>query len=61
MTSYRYQTYTDIPDNVITYIMNVAGLENIREISMTEVNNFLVDMSSYYEDYGQKLEDFLDD
>lgn len=55
----RYISYSEIPGNVIEFICNVAGISTIFELSISEINDFLVDLDEYYESQGSKMQDFI--
>jgi hypothetical protein len=38
---YNYMTYEEIPPTIIQYIFNVADIDNIAEVSLAEINDFL--------------------
>ena len=38
---YNYITYEEIPPTIIQYIFNVADIDNIAEVSLAEINEFL--------------------
>lgn len=48
MATYRYISYDEIPANVSSFVCRVAGINNIHELTITEINNFLVDLNEYY-------------
>lgn len=48
MKAYDYQSYDDIPENIATFVKNVACLETLDELSITDVNIFLNELEEFY-------------
>ncbi len=57
--AYRYNSYTEIPGNVSTFIKNVTGYD-IHDFTMTQINNLLIDLDEEYRTYNLKLSYFLE-
>jgi len=38
---FNYTAYEQIPQSTIQYIFNVADIDNIAEVSLSEINEFL--------------------
>jgi hypothetical protein len=54
-----FKTYSEVPEQVITFIKNVTG-DNITCFTLQEINQTLSDLEEYYESQGQKIQDYLE-
>jgi hypothetical protein len=50
---YRYKSYSEIPETVASYLLNVAGIKNIMQLSLNEINTFMNDMERWYDNGRQ--------
>ena len=57
---YDFADYNDIPENLTTFILNVAGLESLDEISIEDINMFLNETEEVYAAGGTSINDFLE-
>ena len=56
--AYKFQTYDEIPLDVKDYIMNISGVEDIREIELQEINDFFAGLNAFEK---QMFEQFRDE
>lgn len=57
---YAYTSYGEIPKNIEEYIIDVALVDSLDELSIEDINAFLNETVLYYEKNGLFLEDFLE-
>jgi len=43
---YNYTDHMEIPSTISSYLMTVADIDNIAQISLEEINSFLNDMEA---------------
>lgn len=58
MRKYRYDTYSEIPGNIQSFIENVSG-QRLLSLTITEINDFLNDTDDWYEKQNLSIEDFV--
>ena len=50
---YNYQSYDEMPTVVTSYMKDVANVENISEIPLQTVNDFLNELEKFEEQYAK--------
>lgn len=45
-----YNRYSQIDSETASYICMVAGVEDIRDIPLMDINSFMTDMEEWYKD-----------
>jgi hypothetical protein len=59
MNKYRYVTYSEVSEVEAMFIMRIANVINLHDLTMTEINNLLNGLDEYYKSENQSIEDFL--
>lgn len=42
--TWNYKTHEELPESVVSYIVNVSGAESITDVSLDDINSFLNDL-----------------
>jgi len=45
-----YYRYSQIDSDTASYICMVAGVEDVRDLALMEINSFMTDMEEWYKD-----------
>jgi len=45
-----YYRYSQIDNDTALYICMVAGVEDVRDLALMEINSFMTDMEEWYKD-----------